>query len=181
MRKIDRLRFSKWFSFIVIIALCNACAYSSMTQRATTSSGVKLGSSDVLFVMLSPDGSYGTTKYTGSGRLLATCVLQIVRQQYPLAQLIEVTSELDAIRQSKTQGATYLLSSQILHWEDRATAWSGLRSKVKVGLRLIRLDTGQLAASNEFEARNNSMTLFDSHPEDLLGENFEPAVFALFQ
>lgn len=181
MRKIDSIRFSKLVCFIVVIALCSACAYSKMSQRPTGSSGVKLGSSDLLFVMLSPDGSYGKAKYTGSGRKLAMRVLQIVRQRYPHTQMIEVTSELDAIRQSKEQGATYLLSPQILHWEEHATAWSGLRDKVQVGLRLIRLDTGQLAASNEFEARNNSMTLFSIRPEELLDDNFEAAVFALFQ
>ena len=131
--------------------------------------------------MLSPDGSYGDINYKGSGRQLSTRVLEIVRQRYPRAQIIEMDNELEATKKSNEQGANYLISPTILHWEDRLTVWSGFRDKVKVGLRFIRLSPYQVVSSNEFESRNNSLTFFNTHPQDLLGRNFEKAVLALFQ
>ncbi|MEN8260666.1 MAG: DUF4823 domain-containing protein [Pseudomonadota bacterium] len=175
--------FASWkrvYFLILVLSLFNGCAYSTIEKRFNASSGEHSIGGRVIYVMLSPDGSYGNIQYNGSGRQLSMRVLEIVRQRYPLSQLIEISNELEAIRQTKARGATHLISPTIQHWEDRATAWSGFRDKVRISLKLIGLESRQVISASEFESRNNSITFLNTHPQDLLDEDFEEAVFALF-
>ena len=54
----------------------------------------------------------------------------------------------------------------ILHWEDRATEWSGKADRVKVSLPLYR--SGSLVGSALVTANSSWWTFGGDHPEDLL-------------
>jgi hypothetical protein len=181
MRKSISFFLEKWAWSVIFLLVINGCAYSKIDNVSKNNGQLRLSDKDLIFVMLSPDGSYGKFNYAGSGRQLSIRILEIIREKYPFAQLLGSTNEIEAMKQAKDLGGTYLISPLILHWEDRLTSWSGYRDKVKVGLRLIRIEPRLLVASNEFESRNNTMTFLDTHPQDLLDEKFKAAVFALFQ
>ena len=59
----------------------------------------------------------------------------------------------------------------ILHWEDRATEWSGKADRVKVSLPLYR--SGSLVGSALVTANSSWWTFGGDHPEDLLDTPFE--------
>jgi uncharacterized protein DUF4823 len=58
-----------------------------------------------------------------------------------------------------------------LHWEDRATEWSGKADRVKVSLPLYR--SGSLVGSALVTANSSWWTFGGDHPEDLLDTPFE--------
>lgn len=171
----------KLFFLAFVILLSNACAYSKVTKGAHVESSQKPSGDDQIFVMLAADGTYGTINYYGSGRQVSIRTLEIIRHDYPLAQLLDAHLELEAIQKCKELGVNYLLNPSILHWEDRLTAWSSFRDKVRVGLRLIILKPYSVLSACEFESRNNSITFLNTQPQDLLDEDFEEAVMKLFR
>ena len=67
--------------------------------------------------------------------------------------------------------SVYLIEPKILHWEDRATEWSGKADRVKVSLPLYR--SGSLVGSALVTANSSWWTFGGDHPEDLLDTPFE--------
>ncbi len=53
----------------------------------------------------------------------------------------ETLSKADSLLSARQQGYDILIYPTILHWEDRATEWSGLRDRAKIKLELIDTKT----------------------------------------
>jgi hypothetical protein len=156
-----------------------ACAYASI-ERDETRGPDHVEAAGGVWVVEPSDGSYGGTQYAGSGRIVAKRVLETVREEFPLAQLFADGEEGAAARLAADQGVALIVSPTILHWEDRATAWSGFRDKVRIEVRLLSVEPPGLISDVTFESRNNSITLLDRRPEDLLDDDFDEAVLSLF-
>ena len=73
--------------------------------------------------------------------------------------------------QTRRVPAGTLIEPKILHWEDRATEWSGKADRVKVSLPLYR--SGSLIGSALVTANSSFFTFGGDHPEDLLDAPFE--------
>lgn len=73
----------------------------------------------------------------------------------------------------------YIVIPEILHWEDRATAWSGLPDKIEVSVEIYD-NTKKLLKSAILSGKSASMTLGSTDPGELLEEplaNFFKSVF----
>lgn len=169
-------RFGLTFLLVFLLLLLNACAYTQHSLSPNNAQKERLSPSDVFCVMLASDGAYGSKIYSGSGRTVSNRILYSVRQKRPLTQLVETTDEDQAIQQCSAKGANYLLSPLILHWEDRATQWSGMRDHVKIEIRLIKVDPKTFIRSTLFEARNNWFTFVNADPSELLNESFDQVI-----
>lgn len=166
-----------------VVALCASmalgCAYASVERDAIRPAGDISSSADVR-VLVPEDGIYGEDVYRGSGHSVASRTLSAVRDQFPLAQLIETSDEAVALQRARNAGVDYIVSPSILHWEDRATPWSGFRDKVTVEVRLLRVSPPNVLSTVIFESRNNSITFIDGRPQDLLDDDYAGAVRSLF-
>ena len=127
--------------------------------------------------MQAKDGAYGGKTYKGSGLNVSKIILRTLRNVQPLAQLVEETNEADAIKIAKQKDASYLIVPDLLHWEDRATAWSGYRDKVKIELRFLSLNPIETISSQTYYTTNNSITFLNTKPEDLLDERFDKFIY----
>lgn len=177
------MRTQTWMAGLAVAATLGieACAYSIHSVRPGNAPAAIPSASDSVCVMLAADGIYGTRTYAGSGRAVSNRILTAVRAQRPFAQLIEVTDEDQAAQLCVAKGGSYLLSPIILHWEDRATNWSGVRDLIKIEVRLIRIEPRTLVRSTEFEARNNWFTFVNADPSELLDASFDRTIVELVQ
>jgi hypothetical protein len=73
-----------------------------------------------------------------------------------------------ALEKAKAGGYTYLIYPVILHWEDRATEWSGIPDKITVEISVIDVATGAVLDSARIEGKSKWATLGGDHPQDLL-------------
>jgi len=163
-------------SSLLIVFLALGCAYARIDPRSEAVP-LALDASAEVWVLTPKDGVYGSRPYTGSGQAVATRVLSILRSRLPLAQSLPGVDERVALEQARSKGIRYIVSPVILHWEDRATAWSGRRDKVRVEVRVVGVEpAASLLGRTVFESRNNSITLLDRRPEDLLDDDFAHAV-----
>jgi len=163
-------------SFISIFLLASfGCATSRTNIQIPLKS--EIDKTKIIYVMQAKDGAYGDIKYNGSGLNVSRRILSILRKVQPLAQLVEETNETDAAKNAKEKGASYLIVPDLLHWEDRATEWSGYRDKVQIELRLLSLDPLDVISSQDYSTTNNSITFLNTKPEDLLDERFEEFIY----
>jgi hypothetical protein len=169
-------RYGLSFLVVFLLLLLNACAYTQYSFSPNNVQKDRPSLSDAFCVLLASDGAYGSIIYSGSGRTVSNRIIYAVRQKHPLTQFIETTDEDQAIQQCSSKGANYLISPQILHWEDRATQWSGMRDHVKIEIRLIKVNPKTFIRSAFFEARNNWLTFVNADPSELLGESFDKVI-----
>lgn len=162
------------FAVIVLLLAALSCATSRTTVLAPQKA--EIDKTKPIYVMQAKDGAYGGTVYAGSGLNVSKSVLRTLRQLQPLAQLVEKTDEADAIKAAKEKGATYLIIPDLSHWEPRATQWSGYRTKIEVELRILSLEPVEVISSRSYYGTNNSITFFNTKPEDLLDHDFDEFV-----
>lgn len=150
-----------------------------ISRPSTQLSDRRPDSSSPLWVTTPLDGAYGGRVYSGSGLSLARRTLEIVRQRFPLAQLAPGVGESDALRSAGADGVDFIVSPEIIHWEDRASNSSGFRDKVCVEIRLLQVQPQELLSSTTFESRNNSITFINGRPADLLDKDYAEALLSL--
>jgi hypothetical protein len=160
----------KRFAFTILAALLTGCAaHKGYLPPAQANAPA----TDRLCVTTAVDGKYGDETYTGSGKELSGRVLTILRDsRLGGSILVSASDEAEGIRQCGDKGFDYMLEPRVLHWEDRATQWSGLRDRISVDLALSRVSPYEVVRRGTFSANNSWFTLVNNPPEDLLDEDF---------
>jgi hypothetical protein len=73
-----------------------------------------------------------------------------------------------------------LVYPTILHWEDRATEWSGIPDRVEIKIEIIGATTGKGLDSAIIKGKSGLATFGGDHPQDLLPKPVEDYVSGLF-
>jgi len=101
-----------------------------------------------VYVAVPQDGKYGRKTYRGSGVLAAQAVSVAFAPYVTRLTVGHTTEDFNTAHASAKAGHdTYLLYSEILHWEDRKTEWSGLPDKVSIKVSLVEVETGNILDS----------------------------------
>jgi len=106
------------------------------------------------------DGIYMDEDYPKSGTVVARKLVAALLPYFPNTSNVSVKND-----------SEFSIAPQILHWEDRATEWSGKPDKVKVSLPLYK--SGNLIGSATVSAKSSWWTFGGDHPEDFLDLPFE--------
>lgn len=134
-----------------------------------------------VYVVTPRDGSYGDDKYKGSGASVASAfesALLRYAENVLVGGSAETTAE--ATEAAKAKKCTYLILPKITHWEDRATEWSGIRDKMELFVKVIRVEDGAELHSVEIKGKSSWATFGGDHPQDLLKEPVTEFITALF-
>ena len=146
------------------IALLSGCYVSNREIKYSIKGAVPVGTA--ISVTPPEDGIYMEDVYPNSGKVVARKLVAALTPYYPGSSV-----------SSAGNGSGYLIEPKILHWEDRATEWSGKADRVKVSLPLYR--SGSLVGSALVTANSSWWTFGGDHPEDLLDTPFEAYAAAL--
>lgn len=74
----------------------------------------------------------------------------------------------------------YLVVPIILHWEDRATEWSGKSDRLEIQLSVYDLETQEELASSVLTGKSKWSTMGGDHPQDLLPDPVNSYVESLY-
>ena len=156
------------------------CADShKLTRIGTTSVPLSPGAS--AYVALPTDGRYGEISYASSG---AQTAREVGAAFAPYVSKIAIATAGEdvatATGSAAADGYDYLLYPQILHWEDRATEWSGKSDRVTVKLSVMQTDTGDVLDSGVIEGTSGLATFGGDHPQDLLAQPLREYAATLF-
>ena len=168
---------------ILVLGGCAAQHEKSIPQQVTDIPRVDIhfNSDDKFGVMLSRDGKYEAIDYPKSGMIVSLRIQKNLRERFKDVTLINTISRQKAIDDSKKQNIKYLVIPLVLHWEDRATNWSGKPDIIKIQLSLYDVNSGKIVKSSLFHAESTWWTLVNTPPEEMLDQSFDQAVLNLLQ
>jgi hypothetical protein len=89
-------------------------------------------------------------------------------------------SEIVCLKSKNTLPAGYYVVPQILHWEDRATQWSGRPDQIEIKITVYDAETSNIVASTRISGESKWATLGGDHPEDLLAEPVGAYISSLY-
>jgi hypothetical protein len=178
-----RLGLLATFTCAVVLGLA-ACT-ASYKQRETgglEASSVRLDASKNVFVSVSPDGQYGSKVYPGTGRTVAQKTAAAFSRYVRRVEVggRPVSSRDELLAAARNAGAGYLVIPNVTHWEQRATEWSGIPSRVSMSLTVIDTQTGAEVRSALLESRSAVMTMIRPNPDNLAQEMIDQQVSAFY-
>lgn len=142
----------------------------------------KMSSSGSALIVVPKDGFYGKDTYTGSGLMTARAVQAAFYAHLTRVEILEGDLKDDmAFARANTDNYTYLIEPLILHWEDRATEWSGLPDQIQIGIKVFDAATHQPIAGTMIEGASSWWTLGGDHPQDLLRKPLSDYAGSLFR
>lgn len=162
---------------LAALAACEPVYVARDVARPT----VALDHRQPVLISVPRDASYGAIFYRGSGTKTARAVQAAFRRHASQADMVAECGQTDCLILASQRAYGYFVRPEILHWEDRATYWSGRPDRVEVRLTLYDLATGLPIASHVFAGAQRPATAGRGRPEDLLAEPLAHYLASLYR
>lgn len=164
-------------AFIIgLLAGCSA-KYSTKNVQENT----ELLKNDTSVVISVPvDGFYETQQYTGSGNSTANAIRSAFMKHSDKVTVSPECHDLDCLKEKNIIKQGYYVVPQILHWEDRATEWSGIPDKIEIKITIYNAESNSRIASTIISGKSKWATFGGDHPQDLLPEPISSYISSLY-
>lgn len=141
----------------------------------------KLDSSEGVLISIPENGWYENTEYRNSGKMTANAV-RAAFSKY--TSRVDVTNKChgdDCFGIIDFEKYGYYVKPEILHWEERATEWSGIPDQIEIQLAVYDVITKEELANYSYTGKSKWLTFGGDHPQDLLPEPTNRNVRKLYQ
>lgn len=164
-----------------LLVVLSGCTASYQVEPLSGSQRPTLDPAAPLYVAVPEDGAYGETVYQGSGQLVTQAVASAFSARAgTVAVADQHVDRQTAMEQAAATGARYLVWPTIVHWEARATEWSGRPSRMALRVTIIDVESSRQVDSTAIEGRSRRMTFTSTSPEALLKEPLQQYVDGLY-
>lgn len=151
----------------VLLCFCaTACARTNIMP--ISESAKKLDRAGKVFVVTGADGKFGSTFYTGTGDEFASLVMVEFAKYASGYEILPYMPLKNAINETKAKEAKYVVTPEILHYEDRNTPWSGRLDQITVKISVYLVEDGSMVQSSMITANNQVATFVDNRPMVLI-------------
>ncbi|GAD78410.1 DUF4823 domain-containing protein [Vibrio ezurae] len=165
------MKLKTWLLSLLFLPFLWGCADSHNLELTTLNTNIKLKSNDSVYIAQSKDGVYGNKHYQGSGQMVNQVIqAELVTKLNHIDTATSYRSYKDAVQYATDNDYDYLIYPTILHWEDRATEWSGIPDKVKLKITILDLRNHIEVKTGIIDGKSGLATLGGDHPQDLLPE-----------
>ena len=165
----------------IVTALATSGCASSYKQSDITEPAARLDPAKSVLVSTPPDGRFEQTVYPNSGRMTANEVKKAFAAHTNKVDATEKCHGDDCMSVAKAGGYGYYVKPDILHWEDRATEWSGLSDQIEIQLVVFDVGSGAELAHVSYHGKSKWLTFGGDHPQDLLPEPTTQYVNSLYK
>lgn len=160
----------------VCLKLCLVlCLFSTLVGCATTEisfnqNSKKISTTKSIYVMLPKDGTYGTTTYDFSGNVVQRYLVKGFQKhsQVAVQAASSVTTLQKGLAEAKNQKIDLLVCPEITQWEDRFTAWSGIRDKVNINVRIIDVKSNKVLSTADLYGTGKSGMFSGNDKPDII-------------
>jgi len=159
-------------------AILAGCA-STYTSTPVVQPGVKLDPAKSVIIATPANGEYGNTVYANSGKMTANAVRVAFSRFATNTAISPECRDLGCMEKTQAQPYDYYVIPEILHWEDRATEWSGIPDRLEVKLSILDGKKKEIATTI-ITGKSKWATLGGDHPQDLLPEPLNKYVESLY-
>ncbi len=164
---------------IVLVLFAAGCA-STYEHEKINSANEKFDSSSPIFIATPDDGSYGGERYHGSGEATATAARSEFIRHTNAVEISEKCANVECLINESNGRFGYYVVPIILHWEDRATEWSGKKDKMELKL-VIYAGSGEEISSTILSGKRKWASFGGDHTQDLLPDPVNNYVSGLYQ
>lgn len=160
----------RW-TFLPLVVLVCACADAHQVIRAPKPTAPSIARTESFYVSVPKDGAFGSQLYYRSGDMTTDTILAAFARKGVRAERGVALDTVSAgIEAARARNASFLIFPTILHWEDRATEWSGKPDKVEVKIDVVDARTGITFDTALITGTSGLATFGGDHPQDLLPE-----------
>ena len=166
---------------IVSIVALSGCASQYQIQPLSGSGhAVALNRQGAVYITIPADGRYQDIHYPGSGQLVAQVLAMEFSRYSRTVQTAPSQLSDGGMSEARRAGSDYLVVPMITHWEQRATEWSGLPSRVALRITVWDVASGKQLLSEGIVARTSRVTLTSTSPDELLKKPIAKVVKRLY-
>lgn len=140
----------------------------------------KINPSESVVISTPEDGWYGATQYKNSGRMTANAVRSAFSKYAGKVDIITGCIENDCLKNIDNDKYDYFVKPIILHWEDRATEWSGKPDRIEIQLIVFDTKDKSEVANSSYKGKSKWATFGGDNPQDLLAEPTDEYVRSLY-
>jgi hypothetical protein len=164
---------------IAVIVFLSGCVstYRNQVVQPPTS---RLDRSKGVYISTPKDGWYGKIEYKNSGKMTASAVKAAFARFSNNTYVSDKCLGRECLKIIPTDQYGYYVEPEILHWEDRATEWSGIRDRMEIKISVYDAKSGAEIASSVLTGRSKWATFGGDHPQDLLPEPVNRYVESLY-
>ena len=157
--------------------LLSSCT-ATYKQNLLLESSTKLNPNNPVIIATPSNGSYGNINYQSSGKITAQIIQTAFHNHTNNTSISNNCSNLNCLQSSNPY--TYYVIPTILHWEDRATEWSGISDKIELKISIFQYPNTKIT-STIINGKSKWATLGGDHPQDLLPIPINSFVNSLYQ
>jgi len=176
VKNIDPMRVT---SLIFLAALASGCS-ATFKQNVLQEPSTKLVRGKSVAIATPANEWYGKKEYSDSGRMTAFATRSAFARFTNKSVVSVGCKDLPCLKSHTAGPFDYYVIPEILHWEDRATEWSGLPDKIEVKIVVYDGGTGKEVASTLISGKSKWATFGGDHPQDLLPEPLNSYVESLY-
>jgi hypothetical protein len=168
--------------FLTVLLLAGCAKQYRVENLSGTRNTVTLMGTKSVYIAAPEDGRYESTTYPGSGQTVAQVLAGAFSKFASKVNTADTPATMpNDFSAAKNAGASYIVLPIITHWEQRATAWSGMPSKMAVRITIYDVNSGKELTTTSIEGRSAIMTMFPTSPDALLRDPAEKYVSSLYR
>jgi len=167
------------FFILSLAALLLACA-STYKNEVVFKPSAKLERGRAVLVATPKNGFYNKEEYPSSRRQTAAVTQAAFARFSNQVAVSSSCTDLACLQTEGKQHYAYFVVPEILHWEDRATEWSGKPDRIEVKLVVFDGQSAMEIASIIISGKSKWGTFGGDHPQDLLSEPIKQYVESLY-
>lgn len=165
------------FTSILIVTGCTSTYRHSALQVPTA----KLDSNLGVLISIPEDGWYESRQYRNSGQMTANAVRAAFAKNARRVDLARNCQDETCLENIDIEKYGYFVKPVILHWEDRATEWSGKPDRIEIQLVVYDAITREELANTSYTGKSQWATFGGDHPQDLLPKPTNAYVSSLYK
>ena len=169
----------KYLLSIAFLAITGCTA--SYQQSHVTEVTEKLDPNRGVYIITPEDGWYMDQGYRSSGKMTANAVKSAFINHASRVVVTDDCSSIECVTDIDASEFGYIIEPSILHWEDRATEWSGKSDRLEIQLVVYDVATSDELANATLTGKSKWATFGGDHPQDLLQAPIEKYVDSLYE
>ncbi len=165
---------------LLFAATVNIGCSASYKYVASNVAGGHLTTSTGVLISTPEDARFENATYNNSGAMTANAVQSAFARHADRVDTVSDCHGINCLDDIDLVEFGYYVKPEILHWEDRATEWSGKSDRLEIHLTVYDTSTRQKLASGSYSGKSKWATMGGDHPQDLLAKPTDHFVSMLY-
>jgi hypothetical protein len=168
------------FTLLIVATIVLSGCAAKYDQVNMSTPEAKFSIDGPVIIAIPANGFYETTEYRSSGRMTAIAVRSAFAKYSIKTKVANDCETLECLKEKYPNDFRYYVVPEILHWEERATEWSGLPDRIEVQLSVYEQGTWKDIAATHITGKSKWATFGGDHPQDLLPKPLNDYVSSLY-